>query len=251
MKIITGMHRSGTSLVARLLYEAGADLGDPATLYPGDRWNPDGYFEQPAIHAVNMPLIIGPWGKFAYFALPSTATIMKRAARRAAQIEETAATYRHKIVKECRFCLTLPAWTEHGAHIDGLLICLRDPIAVARSLQKRNRITLKRGFNLWLLHNERLLKHAGDIPLRFVYYGNLFDETLFYSEMKPTFAFFGIKQSDAELMALQRKYVKKQMNHSRDTSVSYPEEVHALWHDLLKRHEEQSKSALDAVEHPL
>ena len=29
MKIISGMHRSGTSLVARLFYESGADMGNP------------------------------------------------------------------------------------------------------------------------------------------------------------------------------------------------------------------------------
>ena len=251
MKIITGMHRSGTSLVTRLFYEAGANLGNPETLYPGDQWNPDGYFEQPDIHAINMPLINGPWGKLTYFALPSTETIMKRAGRYAAPIQATTATYQGKVVKDCRFCLTLPAWTTHGASIDRMLVCLRDPIAVVRSLQKRNRATQKHAYKLWLLHNERLLQHAGAIPLWFVYYDNLFDETRFLSEMKPAFAFFGIKPSDAELMALQRTFVKKQLNHSRDTSASYPEAVHRLWHELLNRHAHQSTTVQDAVEHPL
>ena len=72
MRIITGMHRSGTSLVARLFYEFGADMGTPEYFYRPDKWNPEGYFEQPDIHAINMPLINGPWWKLAYFWLPST-----------------------------------------------------------------------------------------------------------------------------------------------------------------------------------
>ena len=77
------MHRSGTSLVARLFFEAGEDLGDPANFYRPDRWNPDGYFEQPDIHAINMPLVHGIWGRLSYFAPPSTHAVLKRGCRRA------------------------------------------------------------------------------------------------------------------------------------------------------------------------
>ena len=46
MILIAGTHRSGTSLVARLLYESGADFGNPEGFYPPDQWNRGGYFEQ-------------------------------------------------------------------------------------------------------------------------------------------------------------------------------------------------------------
>jgi predicted O-linked N-acetylglucosamine transferase (SPINDLY family) len=41
--IITGMHRSGTSLTAAFLQKIGLDLGD--NLLKGNYWNPKGYFE--------------------------------------------------------------------------------------------------------------------------------------------------------------------------------------------------------------
>ncbi len=41
--IVTGMHRSGTSLTASLLAALGVDLGE--NLLPRDRYNPKGYFE--------------------------------------------------------------------------------------------------------------------------------------------------------------------------------------------------------------
>jgi hypothetical protein len=128
LRIITGMHRSGTSLIAQLFYRAGADMGDPDTFYRPDRWNPEGYFEQPTIHAINMPLINGMWGKLAYFRLPSTETILRRAERREEQIKNTASQYEGKVIKETRFCLTLPAWLKYGATVNKVLICLREPI---------------------------------------------------------------------------------------------------------------------------
>jgi len=122
MKIITGMHRSGTSLVAKILFEAGADFGSPESFYPKDKWNTEGYFEQPDIHRINMPLIHGRLGKYAYFKLPSTATILRRAERLSTKIAEAIRTYRKKTVKETRFCLTLPAWIKYDAPVSHVII---------------------------------------------------------------------------------------------------------------------------------
>src|SRR5262245_2065716 len=98
MKLITGMRRSGPSLVARLFYEAGADLGAPGTFYRPDRWNPDGYFEQREIQGVNMKLIHGMLWKLAYFRLPSTETIRRRAERARAELRRLAQKYAGKVV---------------------------------------------------------------------------------------------------------------------------------------------------------
>lgn len=79
-------------------------MGDPATFYRPDKWNPEGYYEQPDIHAINMPLINGPWWKFAYYRLPLTDTILRRAVRFEEQIRKTAEAYRRRVVKETRYC---------------------------------------------------------------------------------------------------------------------------------------------------
>lgn len=247
MFIISGMHRSGTSLVARLFHEAGADMGDPETFYRPDQWNPDGYFEQPDIHAINMPLINGPWGKLAYFRPPSTATIMRRAARRTEQIRATAAKYQDKVVKETRFCLTLPAWTAAGARVTGILVCLRDPIQVARSLQKRNRISIARGLELWRLHNARLLEHATDIPLWFVYYRDILDPQHSAGEVTAAFRFFQSSLPPDEIERIRRLVVKPGMNHHATTTYPYPAPVAKLWEELLPRHAAQSRSGSDPL----
>ncbi len=42
---IIGMHRSGTSMIARLLNLCGLDLGPPEQLVVPNEFNPPGYFE--------------------------------------------------------------------------------------------------------------------------------------------------------------------------------------------------------------
>lgn len=234
------MHRSGTSLVARFFFEAGADLGDANTFYRPDRWNPDGYFEQPEIHAINMPLINGPWGKLAYFRLPSTDTIMKRARRRRDQIAHASSKYRHNVVKETRFCLTLPAWREQGAIIDGVLICLRHPRDVARSLQRRNRISSRIAYGLWQQHLERVLEHTQDIPTRFIRYESLLDEQLAIQELQAPLRDAGVDSASDQIHQLHKKLVRRQPERDTRNTRALPAAVSQLWDELLRRHASQS-----------
>lgn len=51
--VILGMHRSGTSLVANLLQQAGFFVGRSEDLIRADRWNQKGYFEQWDVYRLN------------------------------------------------------------------------------------------------------------------------------------------------------------------------------------------------------
>lgn len=239
MRIITGMHRSGTSLVARLFHEAGADMGDPDTFHTADRWNPDGYFEQPDIHDVNMPLIHGPWGRASYLLLPSEATIARRAAKMSDRIERIARAYDDRVVKECRFCLTMQAWIEHGTRVEAVVICVRPPEAVARSLKKRNKIPLRLGLRLWRQHTERLLAAVGDRPTWIVSYDELFVPSGFRREMLGAFELFGVEVSEEQLDELAARCVKPQLRHNRRTDTSYPDAVAATWDRLMAQRRRQ------------
>jgi hypothetical protein len=239
MRIISGMHRSGTSIVARLFFEAGIDMGDPESFYRPDQWNPDGYFEQPEIHAINMPLINGFFGRLSYFWLPSTKTIMQRAKTKSEQIRATAQKYDTILVKETRFSLTLPAWLENGANVEGILVCLREPIEVARSIQKRNHTILAHGYYLWEVHNKRLDENSQSIPKWYVNYHHLLNPETQFQEMKNAFLFMGYSIDDKKLKELLKNYVKPSMNHNREQSHAYPSKVQSLWDELLSRHASQ------------
>src|SRR5689334_14926006 len=53
--IVTGMHRSGTSLTASLLSAAGVNMG--GNLLPADAHNPDGYFEDVEFLELNRTIL--------------------------------------------------------------------------------------------------------------------------------------------------------------------------------------------------
>ena len=59
MIIITGMHRTGTSAIANMLYELGLDFGDPSEFITADRWNVEGYFENKEVTFLNDDIILG------------------------------------------------------------------------------------------------------------------------------------------------------------------------------------------------
>jgi hypothetical protein len=239
MQIISGMHRSGTSLMGRLFHEIEADLGAVEHFYPADKWNPEGYFEQQDIYAINTALIHGLWWKFAYFHLPSTETIFRRAAKQALHIQQTAVKYYGKIVKAPHFCLTLNAWLEHGAQISHILVCLREPIHVACSIRKRNLISIDRALELWFLHNQRLLEQINDLPVWFVRYEHILDNELFREEMRAAFCFLGFAVTDNTLEDLYNTCVKPSMNHQQERLFKYSPKIETLWQHLLQRHQAQ------------
>jgi hypothetical protein len=241
LRIITGMHRSGTSLIAQLFYRAGADMGDSDTFYRPDRWNPDGYYEQPDIHAINMPLINGMWGKLAYFRLPSTKTILRRAEGMEQRIRNTASKYEGKVIKETRYCLTLPAWLKYGATVDRVLICLREPIQVARSIQRRNHSVLRHGYYMWVEHNTRILSHTeqNNIPVWIVDYNRVLDPDTYQQEMGAAFRFLGLDLSPDSLDDLRAQCVKPKLSHHSDASYAYPEDLARLLKSIKQQHAEQ------------
>jgi hypothetical protein len=244
MRIVTGMHRSGTSLVARLLFEAGGDLGDPEVFHPADRWNPGGYYEQPAIHAVNMPLIHGRCGRLAYFWLPSARAILRRARKHSAQIRATARQYEGRFVKDPRFCLTLPAWQDHGATIEGIICCIRHPTAVAQSIRRRNHVPLSIGYSLWYAHNRRLLESADSGEMSIVCYENLLSAQHFAGEVSPVLRRFNIHPALHRLQTLYSRIANPLMNHCREVDKwKLPAHIDGLWCELNTLHGQQFRSS--------
>ncbi len=213
-------------------------MGEPDTFYRPDKWNPDGYFEQPDIHAINIPLINGLLWKFSYFWLPSRETILKRAARKSKLIHDTAMRYNGMIIKEARFCLTLPAWQKYGAKIEKIIVCLRDPHQVANSLKRRNNISLKRAYSLWLEHNLRLLGCVGNIPLWFINYADMVNQNHFETEIVTALRFFGI-EAPKETLSKMSSSIITQNTSLNNAEPNYPEPVKNLWEILLTRHSKQ------------
>lgn len=243
MYLISGMHRSGTSLVAKLFHAAGADMGDPAGFHRADKWNPTGYYEQRGIIELNLKLLHGPWGRLAYLRLPSPRAVLRRAEPLSATISRFGREYADKVVKENRFCLTLPGWRAHGGDVRKVLVCLREPRDVALSIRLRNGLPLWYTYRLWRIHLTRLLEQGAGLDVRFVRYEHLLNPALSRDELRGALRFMGLERSDADIAAILEKAVQPVRNDGGGASVvRYPERVRSLWAELVEKHASQSRA---------
>lgn len=244
MYIITGMHRSGTSLLGQLLYKAGINMGSDDELYPADKWNSEGYYEHLDIKTLNEKLLHGIWGRLVYFRLPSEKTIMKRAQKHSEDICAISGRHANKVVKDPRFPLTLGAWRAEGAEISKVIICLREPLQVAQSLKKRNKIFISHGLKLWYEHNKRLQLYLEGVPVFYTYYPSILNEETYMREMSAIFRFLDFSIPDEKLTELRASTVKPGMQHNKGSVYEYPEHISALWEVLKEKHRLQFKDTV-------
>ncbi|MFM1904040.1 MAG: hypothetical protein RLZZ440_1940 [Planctomycetota bacterium] len=186
--VVLGMHRSGTSALARLLTLAGA--APPRELMPPTADNPGGYWESRRIARFNNRLLESAgtrWNDDAAIAPAWFATPEREAdrAEAAAILAEEFGTAEAIVLKDPRICRLLPFWREvlDAANIEATEVILaRDPLEVARSLAARVHVAefrpaaipaTSRGLLLWLryvldaeLHSRgrsRLALHYADL----------------------------------------------------------------------------------------
>lgn len=157
---IAGMHRSGTSMVARLLHLCGLYLGSATDFRAAGPDNPEGFWEN--VHFVNLnDDVLGsleaawdvPPVNRPGWELGAAQTPLRDKAERLLQQFRDHEPWGWK---DPRNCFTLPFWR---ALIPGLtvLICVRNPLEVAASLRERNFSSERFGLDLWLSYNRRLL----------------------------------------------------------------------------------------------
>lgn len=162
--IITGMHRSGTSLVANYLQRCGLDLGDE--LLPADPGNRFGYYEDRSINAFHRELLdrSGVTDGFSVseddLPVPFTEDDVERARSMASRHQRPDRWG----FKEPRTALFLDLW-ERATPKARVLFIFRHPLAVLDSLLRRgtNATVNDRpvtGLEMWRLYNSEMIRYA-------------------------------------------------------------------------------------------
>ncbi len=151
---ITGMHRSGTSMITRALHDSGLHLiGSGAEeLIDAAEDNPEGFWENKAIVACNDELLEasgGAWDNPPE--LPPLAVDDPRVfhvADAAVSALAGLSEHDHWGFKDPRTCLTASYWLDLQADLK-FVICVRHPLEVALSLKRRNQNSYSLGLALW------------------------------------------------------------------------------------------------------
>ena len=171
---ILGMHRSGTSLISRIVSLLGVYLGSEDNLMRPAPDNPRGYWENQQLTDINDEIITrlgGSWHELPAFSAnwesaPGLADIRQKA-RVFLQKEFASASFWGW--KDPRTCLTLPFWQNLVPRLR-FIICLRNPVDVARSLEHRNGFSFEKSDYLWLSYVKSALEHTAGQPRLFLFY---------------------------------------------------------------------------------
>ena len=153
--VVAGMHRSGTSAMARLLSLSGATLPE-RVMAPADD-NPAGFWEPWEMVALNDRILASlesSWDDV--FALGAAA---RAAAVKSTFLGEARALVRANygaadllVIKDPRTSVLVPFWhevlTDKGVK-PVFVIMVRNPLAVAQSLAKRNGYSVQKSVLLW------------------------------------------------------------------------------------------------------
>ncbi|MFA5985754.1 MAG: sulfotransferase [Parcubacteria group bacterium] len=161
---VLGMHRSGTSMVTRILNICGACVGPEEELLGSGDGNDCGHWENREILKINddiLSIFGGAWND------PPNFPYNWEEDPRLDHLYEEANIFVKKMnamdkiwaFKDPRTCLTLPFWKKIIPHML-FVIPVRDSMEVAMSLSKRDKSSIESGLFLWKKYWMSILKNT-------------------------------------------------------------------------------------------
>ncbi|MCX6082401.1 MAG: glycosyltransferase [Chloroflexi bacterium] len=247
---IAGMHRSGTSMVTRLLNLCGVYLGQDSDLFPPDVNNSEGYWENRPFTLLNDELLADAGGGWDY---PPPVNYEWEKSYKFPHFVSTASELTqqfspHQIWgwKDPRNSLTYPFWKKIIPSIK-MVVCVRNPDEVANSLIKRNIFSPASAFNLWFEYNQRILRNSEPKNRIITHYDSYFKDP--YSEITRVLKFLNIDVPENVLLnSISAVTIPLRHNQSSllDLISSAPSKVIDLYEEMCTQSESLSQILSDA-----
>ena len=211
---VMGMHRSGTSMVMNLLRACGIYLGPSREMVPPDPSNPLGHWELSELPKLNEaifkiwhgswdrpPLLPADWTEH-----PALKPIEKKAGALLRQKFKNLAVWG---LKDPRFSFTFPFWKRFSSKAK-VIVCLRHPMEVAKSLAKRNGLTIGQGLDLCRRYTEAVFQNTHGVERMVVRYEDYFRAP--EEEIHRLLDFVSLQVSD-HLIAEAKKHIDPALRH--------------------------------------
>jgi len=235
------MHRSGTSAITKGLELLGVELGN--NLMPAAKGNNErGFFEDLDIHNFNQRLISevldNDWDRLEPLQLDRLGAEHRSAAQ--SLLKEKLPERSPFAFKDPRVSLLQPLWESvfDSLAIDHrYLICVRNPLSVAGSLLKRDRLHPLKAQLLWCHYMLAALRHTQDKSRVFVDFDLLFEEPV--NELERIATAFELPLPDrqeADVRAYATDFLAPALrhNHSHAEQLEDPRQALTLTRDLFR-----------------
>jgi hypothetical protein len=216
---VLGMHRSGTSVAARMLNLLGVELGREERMVRPAGDNPKGFWENRPIVDLNNAILARLGGNCVWLPVfpagwesaPGLDDLRERAL---ALVHEEFGDAPMWGWKDPRSCLTLPFWQPLLPPIRYVL-CLRHPADVARSLERRSGMPREQAVHMWLTYMQRALAATGGMPRCSVFYDGFIDNPM--AEVGRLAGFLGVAEhaSQPHVRARIMAFLDADLRHHR------------------------------------
>ena len=251
--VVLGMHRSGTSTVARGLKALGVELGNNLVSPTPD--NEKGFWEDIEINELNDDVLAAlgcTWHSLRLIE-PDEQIGPKTAPLRLRAIDLISKKFGESEVfgiKSPRMCRLLPFWQQIFEHLrleDKYVISIRNPLSVAKSLAARNGFSAEKSHLLWLEHVIPSLSCTQGKPRVVIDYDRLLNDPV--PQMKRVASSLGIVIDDAakkELSLYAGDFLEQNLRHTQfepkalDLDPRAPKLAADAYHWLLKYADEAS-----------
>ena len=222
--VVLGMHRSGTSAVARGVQALGVTLGSP--LLPPNAENPGGFWEHEAIVDLNERLLRAlhlRWDSIRLIRPESWESDEVEAFL--AEFSDLAARYfrgEHRwAFKDPRTMRLLPFWQRallRGGFSPSYIFVVRNPLSIAESLRSRNQFSIIKSQLLWLAYNLPAVSALRDSAVVFIDYDRLVDSPV--RELGRVAETLGLDLENAkeELSGYAEEFLDPALRHFRLTA---------------------------------
>ena len=167
MYVVLGMHRSGTSFVARALHESGVDMGE-GHFVGANRFNPLGHYENADFVVLNDEIMKEAGAvDWSGVVAPEKIEEIRESGKYRSRVKELLGRFSSKFwgFKDPRTISTLPLYLEQvdEDENDVYLVCVfRKPQRVEGSLKRRNGFDEKKSRASINRHNKLLLRQIVD-----------------------------------------------------------------------------------------
>lgn len=177
---VLGMHRSGTSVLTRVINLLGVSLSVPSDWAASGPDNVTGYWESRQLTELNDRILARFGGdSLRPPPLPAGWHNDSRLADLRGQASATlASVYRTPqwVWKDPRTCLTFPFWRGLTGHIALAALTYRNPLEVAASLEARNGVSREHALAVWERYVRQSLLHLRGLPVFVLSYSDLLAE---------------------------------------------------------------------------